>query len=140
MAYASCNVKLDRVLPVSYSPYGTELERAAMRNDKKHSLTSRASSSVAVLASTSPNHIGNAWATDNGDHSRCNIPPKEPTDPPIQKILDLLKTRTDGNDDESDQATVEWQMVAMVADRVMLVLFTLLVLIVCTALFGGAPT
>ena len=136
MVYASCNVQLDAAFPVSYSPRGTESEQATLRSGKKRS---HATSSVAVLPKTLPRHINNAWTTDS-NHCRCHTPPKEPTDPAVRKIIDLLKTRKDGNDDESEQAIVEWQMVAMVADRVMLVVFTLLVLVVCTALFGGAPT
>ena len=119
-----------------------------MRNGNAHTQSSRSGSSAALFVNPSSNHTY-AWTTDDGDRGHCGTPHKELTDPAVQKILDLLKeqrahslqnTKNNENDDESDQAIVEWQMVAMVADRVMLVVFTLVVLVVCTALFGGAPT
>ena len=194
MAYVSYDVTLDGVLPVGNAQHGTEPELALMENGKKHSLTSSASSSVAVLANTSPSHISTAWTADNGDHSRCdtnpkvptdqkqasqhgnahsqtprarssvdvlgctlddgdrsrcNTPPVDPKDPATRKITDLLteqrayssqKTGKVENDVQSDQGLIEWQTVAVVADRVMLVVFTLLVLIAYTALFGSVPT
>ena len=195
MAYVSYDVTLDVVLPVVNAQHGTEPELALMENGKKHSLTSSASSSVAVLANTSPSHISTTWTADNGDHSRCdtnpkvptdhkqqasqhgnahsqtprarssvdvlgctvddgdrsrcNTPPVDPKDPATRKITDLLteqrayssqKTGKVENDVQSDQGLVEWQTVAVVADRVMLVVFTLLVLIAYTVLFGSVPT
>ena len=147
MAKVSIKVSHDGTLAVSYGHHGKEPERETAQNGKNHSPTQCAGSSVALFKNKSSNQT-HAKTTDDRDHGHCDNAHKEPTDSTIRKIVDLLKeqrahtkkTGTDENDVESDQAMVEWQTVAMVADRVMLIVFTVLVLVVYTALFGGAPT
>jgi len=149
MANASPTMKQrDCNLPVAYSPRDTDPEHQVTRNGSAKTLASRANSSVALFAA---NHVNNAWTKNEADkdYSNSDAKPKESADPTLGQILDLLKeqrshskkkTGSDDHDHETDIAMTEWQMVAMVADRVMLIVFTLVALIVTTALFGGAPT
>ena len=95
-----------------------------------------------VIASTS--HVGNTWLTNEGDST--GAPSTNPTDATLRTVVDLLKkwgkkkTSTDPVSDEEEQAMDEWQTVAMLMDRVMLVVFTVLVLIMYAALFGHVPS
>ena len=89
---------------------------------------------------TSSGHVDNTWSTDEGDSA--GAPSTNPTDATLSMVVDLFKrlgkkkTNTVSHSDEEEQAMEEWQTVAMVTDRVMLVVFTVLVLIMYAALFG----
>ena len=151
MTNASYNVRHDGIYATSYSPRSPDHQHdATTPNGNAYRLTSRTSSTVAVVANGGPCHFSDDWMTDREGDSRRNTDTsqKEPPYPVMQQILDLLKeqrsqpsrkTRTDKGDDESDLAMFEWQMVAMVTDRVLLAVFIVLVLVTYAIIFGGAP-
>ena len=101
-------------------------------------------SSVAPMVITSTSHVGNTWSTDEGDSE--GAPSTNPTDVTLHTVVDLLKkwgkkkSIKDSGSDEEDLAIEEWQTVAMVTDRVMLVVFTALTLIIYTTIFSRATT
>ena len=148
MTNASYNVRHDGVSAMSYSPRSPGHQHDATPNGNAYRLPSRNSSTVAVVANGAPCHFSDEWMTDRDGGSRCDTSQKEPSYPVMHQILDLLKdqrsqssrkARTDKVDDESDLAMVEWQMVAMVTDRVLLAVFIVLVLVTYAIIFGGAP-
>ncbi len=142
MATTSYNVKNDGVQPMSFCPSDKDHDRLTTHNGHGPALPTAATN-------VSPNHISHTWETDDGtrEQGHCHIPLSDSTDIAIQNIMRLLHelrpshfTRKAEPEDACEQAQIEWQLVAMVADRVMLVMFTALVLVVCAVLFGRAPT
>ena len=115
--------------------------KTVLKGNSKRPMTG---SSVAPMVFTSTSHVGNTWSTDEGDST--GAPSTNPTDATLHTVVDLLKkwgkkkTSTDSGSDEEDQAIEKWQTVAMVTDRVMLVVFTVLTLIMYTTLFSRATT
>ena len=133
MAKTSHNVQQDCNLPAT--------ERNTVQ---KGNPTRPISSSVAPMVFTSTSHVGNTWSTDEGDST--GAPSTNPTDITLYTFVDLLKklgkkkTSADPGSDEEEQAMDEWQTVAMVIDRVMLVVFAVLTLIIYATIFRRATT
>ena len=109
-----------------------------MRKGNSKLPRARTGSSVAPLVIRSTGDIGKDSMTHEGDNA--GAPATNPTDATLRTVVDLFKrlgkkkTNTDSHSDEEEQAMNE--TVAMVMDRVMLVVFTVLVLIMYAALFG----
>ena len=131
-------------LPVNYHHRSREAEQKTPRNGSSKRPLTRKGSSVAPMVIASTSHVGNTWLTNEGDST--GAPSTNPTDATLRTVVDLLKkwgkkkTSTDPVSDEEEQAMDEWQTVAMLMDRVMLVVFTVLVLIMYAALFGHVPS
>ena len=111
-----------------------------MRKGNSKLPRARTGSSVAPLVIRSTSDIGKDSMTHEGDNT--GAPAMNPTDATLRTVVDMFKrlgkkkTSADSDSDEEEQAMNEWQTVAMVMDRVMLVVFTVLVLIMYAALFG----
>ena len=105
-------------------------------------LVTRTISCAAILEKTTPHA---KKKPDCGTNSSLS----KQTETALRQILDLLKeqqhhsspdTRNCHGDDHADRAVVEWQMVAMVIDRVMLAVFALLIVVAYTVIFSRIPT
>ena len=134
---------------MSYSPRSPEQD--VMANGKPYQVEAVTNSTTGVLANGAPCHFDDEWKPESDVSCRCDMAQKEPLYPVMQQILDLLKeqraptvpTRKSKMEkkvhDQSDLAMVEWQMVAMVADRVIFVSFTALILMVYAIIFSKVP-
>ena len=115
-----------------------------MRNGNSKRQTARIGSSVASLDIRSTGDIGKDSITNEGDNT--GAPAMNPTDATLRTVFDMFKrlgnkkTSAVSGSDEEEQAMEEWHTVAMVMDRVMLVVFTVLVLVMYAALFGRVPS
>ena len=108
-------------------------KKDATLSDIIHKLTTRPVSAAAILEKTPSAHTGKTT---------------QKADPASRNVLDERKeerghsspdVQREQYDDNATLALVEWQMIAMVTDRVMLVVFTALVVGANAAVFSNIP-
>ena len=148
MTNTSYEVRHDGVNPATCMPRTPEHDTTT--NGNAYKLSAITNSTAGVLANGAPCHFDDEWKPESEDRCRCNMSQNEPLYSLMQHILDLLKEQRAPPPsqkskmekkihDQSDLAMVEWQMVAMVADRVIFITFTVLILSIYAIIFSRVP-
>jgi len=116
-----------------------EPKRETKQADIVDALATRSDSCAAILEKATT-HAKNK--PDCGTHTSLS----NQTETALRQILDLLNEQQNHSSPDTrnghgdDRAMVEWQMVAMVIDRVMLAVFALLTAIAYIVIFSRIPT